>query len=540
MCGIAGFFSLHQYKEDFYIDHIKKMINSLSHRGPDDSGFWVDVKQKIVLGHRRLSILDLKPTGHQPMESSQGRFVIIYNGEIYNYLDLKQQLDEEIATKWRGHSDTEILLRGFEHWGIKNTLDKACGMFAFAVFDKQTKKLVLARDRIGQKPLYYGWFQDIFFFGSELKILTSAVKDRPEIDMKALDAYFRYGYIPAPYCIFQNFAKILPGSYVEINTNKFTPATTIIANKYWQAKDYFTSQYKNTLSIFEAQNKLEEILEQVLKQTVLSDVPVGAFLSGGIDSSLVVALMQKINSGKTKTFTIGFHENEFNEADHALKVAQHLNTDHTEFYFPSQKALDIIPKLPQIYDEPFADMSQLPTILVSSLARSKVTVALSGDGGDELFAGYRRYKMAKLLLNFRGLLPTGVNKILSKIILSMPNLSDYDNYILKKLGITKFWHLGRRAAKVLTSSSDKIYESIISMHPLDEELLQKGLWNDNMQNIHNLQDFDSINKMMYADMMSYLPDDIMVKVDRAAMSVSLETRAPLLDRRVMELSLIHI
>lgn len=534
MCGITGFFSLRSHTEDFYRKRIKKMTASLVHRGPDDGGHWIDVQARLALGHRRLSIIDLKPTGHQPMTSSQERFVIVYNGEIYNYLDVKAELDRETKTNWRGHSDTEVLLRGFECWGIKKTLEKVCGMFAFAVFDKKTKKLILARDRIGEKPLYYGWLNNIFFFGSELKVLKGIGVGTPEIDMKSLGSYFRYGYVPAPHCIFKNFKKVLPGTFIEIELYNFNLGTELVSNKYWEARDYFEAQDKNNLSTAEAQDELEKILERVVKQTLISDVPVGAFLSGGIDSSLIVSLMQKVNPGKTKTFTIGFHDKKFNEAGHALNVANHLRTDHTELYCTPKDVFDIIPKLPKIYDEPFADTSQLPTTLISSLARSKVTVALSGDGGDELFAGYTRYEMTKKLLGVKQFLPDQLNQIISKTILSMPNLAEYDNKILNKLGITRAWHLGRRGAETLKMSTDKIYESIIAAWPLGDSVVKQSSWEGTLQNTHALKGADATNQMMYADMMSYLPDDIMVKVDRAAMSVSLETRAPLLDRRVVE------
>ncbi|EKE00949.1 MAG: hypothetical protein ACD_21C00250G0022 [uncultured bacterium] len=531
MCGITGFFSLNPRPKEFYTESIKKMADALTHRGPDDSGYWVDVGSNLALGHRRLSIIDLNPTGHQPMFSSQDRFVIVYNGEIYNYLDLKKELDKSVSTSWQGHSDTEVLLRGFEYWGIKKTLEKMCGMFAIAVFDKQAKKLILARDRIGEKPLYYGWLGDIFVFGSELKILKGISVKKPALDMEALGAYFRYGYIPAPYSIFQGIKKVLPGTYAEIDLAALGRKDELVFDRYWAAKDFFSDA---KLPVSEAQNKLENILEHVIQQTMIGDVPIGAFLSGGIDSSLIVALMQKASSKKIKTFTIGFDDAEFNEAQHALAVAKHLGTDHTELYLTPNDTFDIIPKLPKIYDEPFADSSQLPTILISTLTRSKVTVALSGDGGDELFAGYTRYLMAKKLLDVKSLLPDYLNQMAANFILAIPNIAEYDSKILAKLGMARAWGLGRRAALTLKMPADQIYESIMSQLPLDDEVILQDSWHNTLQGMHHLENIDVISQMMYVDMMTYLPDDIMVKVDRAAMSVSLETRAPFLDRRVVE------
>lgn len=534
MCGIAGFFSLNQKVEEFYIDHIKKMTDMITHRGPDDGGYWLDVENHLAFGHRRLSIIDLNPTGHQPMLSSDGRFVIVYNGEIYNYLELKKELDAAITTAWRGHSDTEVLLRCFELWGVKKTLEKACGMFALALFDRKEKKLVLARDRIGEKPLYYGWLDDIFFFGSELKVMRGVDAKKPAISMEALGAYFRYGYIPAPYSIFQGVKKVSPGTYIEIDIAKLKSKSEPKINYYWEARNYFNFNEQRDLSLPDAQNQLEQILENVVRQTLISDVPIGAFLSGGIDSSLIVALMQKVNPGKTKTFTIGFYEDEFNEAQHALAISKHLGTDHTELYLTPKDSFDVIPKLSGMYDEPFADSSQIPTFLVSALTKTKVKVALSGDGGDELFAGYSRYLMAKKMVDLKHFLPEKINQFLAAIILSLPNLAEYDSKILGSLGVARMWYLGRRVASVLKDPANKIYESMISQWSLDSGMVAHDVWQSILQDMYPLKNADIISHMMYVDMMSYLPDDIMVKVDRAAMAVSLETRAPFLDRRVLE------
>jgi asparagine synthase (glutamine-hydrolysing) len=535
MCGIAGFFSLASYNEAYYVKLISKMTDALAHRGPDSSGYWVDSQSHVALGHLRLSIIDLKSTGHQPMRSSQDRFIIVYNGEIYNYLELKTELDKVINTNWRGHSDTEILLRGFEYWGIKKTLEKACGMFAFAVFDQKKKKLILARDRIGEKPLYYGWVDNIFFFGSELKVLKKMGLKTPEIDTESLGPYFRYGYIPSPHTIFRNVKKLLPATYAEIDIEQLSLKKQLVCKNYWSAKNCFSSEQNYKLSDQDAQSQLEEVLEEVVHQTLISNVPIGAFLSGGIDSSLIVSLMQKLSVSKVKTFTIGFEETGYNEAPHAFAVANHLGTDHTEFYVTSKDALSIIPTLPKIYDEPFADASQIPAVILSTLTRSKVTVALSGDGGDELFAGYTRYLMTQKLLNIKNMLPACLSSMFTSFILSMPNFAEYDNKILNKLGIPRTWNLARRASEILKMPENKIYESMISqpLSYLNNELFVQNSW-ETLQSLHAIKNSDPITEMMYVDMMTYLPDDIMVKVDRAAMSVGLETRAPFLDRRIVE------
>jgi asparagine synthase (glutamine-hydrolysing) len=534
MCGICGFFSLYAHAEDFYLERIKKISDTLIHRGPDDSGYWIDIQNNIAFGHRRLAVIDLKSTGHQPMFSSQGQFVIIYNGEIYNYLELKKELDKEIVTDWQGHSDTEVLLRGFEHWGIKNTLEKTCGMFAFALFDRKNKKLFLARDRMGEKPLYYGWVDDLFYFGSELKIIDNISRKKLNLDLQALGSYFRYGYVPAPASIFQEIKKVLPGTYIELDLANFKPQVELKYNEYWAARDYFNCRNNINVPINELQNKLENILEEVISQALISDVPVGAFLSGGVDSSLLAAIMQKVSPGKVKSFTIGFNENKFNEAPYAAAISKHLGTDHTELYLTSNDCLNIIPKLSRIYDEPFADSSQIPTILVSELTKTKVTVALSGDGGDELFAGYQRYLAAKKMQQLRKHIPDFLGKFMGSIILGLPNLVSYENKICEKFGITRIWHLIRKAAEIFKVPAENIYECFIAQYPLSEEIMLSGVKQNFLQNKYGLNNIDNITQMMYIDMMSYLPDDIMVKVDRAAMSVSLETRAPFLDRRVVE------
>jgi len=517
VCGIVGFFSTHPQSEAFFNTSLRKMTDTLSHRGPDDAGYWIDPQAKLALGHRRLSIIDLSPTGHQPMESSQGHLVTIFNGEIYNYLELKKELDAQ--TQWRGSCDTEVLLRGFEVWGIQKTLEKTCGMFALAVYDKRTQKLTLARDRLGEKPLYYGWIKDIFVFGSELKILKGITDTLPEIDPEALAQFFRYGYIPGPRSIFKGIKKLPPGTFLEMDLSASTPQDP---QPYWEVKSFFLSP-QSVSSFQEASNELENIFLHVMSQTSLSDVPIGTFLSGGIDSSFVTALMHKIHGSALKTFTIGFDDTEFDEAIYAKKVAQHLGTDHHEHYMTSEDVLNIVPKLPTIYDEPFADSSQIPTLLLSTFTRSKVKVALSGDGADELFAGYTRYTHYKRILALKRLLPTWTNQSLSHLLVA-----------LTKGQTNRFSDLIRKGTRLLTTPESQFYENMISLWKTEESLVKNEPPLTPLARLHSLNNTQDITSLMYTDLMTYLPDDILVKVDRASMSQGLETRAPFLDRRIVE------
>ncbi len=518
MCGFAGFLG--------EIDNaaLVRMADAIIHRGPDSSGVWVDEQAQISLAHRRLSILDLSQAGHQPMLSPSGRYVIVFNGEIYNHLELRK----ELGKSWRGHSDTETLLAGFDVWGIEATIKKNIGMFAFAVWDTQEKTLTIGRDRLGEKPLYYGWQGESFLFGSELKALKAHPAFSAEIDRNSLTLFMRHAYVPAPYSIYQNIYKLPPASLLSVSLqNKKS-----IIKTYWSGAEVALNGIKNSFKGTSEQSvdALEILLKDAIKQQMLADVPLGAFLSGGIDSSTVVALMQAQSARPIKTFTIGFNEEAYNEATHAKAVAKHLGTQHTELYITPQQAMAVIPKLPTLYDEPFADSSQIPTFLVAQLAKQHVTVSLSGDAGDELFCGYNRYKLTASLWNKISILPLPMRKILAGLITQIP--PDYWNKVSKNLGDK----IHKGANTLHSNDINDLYMKFVSQWNEPEELVIGGqepatLLTGNMPDLAGLND---IEKMMALDMLTYMPDDILAKVDRAAMGVSLETRVPFLDHRVVE------
>ncbi len=519
------------------------MASKLIHRGPDDAGAWLDKEQGVALGHRRLSIQDLSSCGHQPMSSSSGQYIVAYNGEIYNFLSLKTEL-QNLGYAFRGHSDTEVLLVAIEAWGLIEALKRFTGMFAFALWDKKLRVLNLARDRMGEKPLYYGWQGKSFLFGSELKALRAHPEWRGEINRDALTLYLRHNYIPAPYSIYKGVHKLSPGTILQI---PHTTQAGVLPESvsYWNPKEIAQTGSRNSpeLTDKEAIDSLEDLLRGTIRNQMISDVPLGAFLSGGIDSSSVVAMMQAESTRKVKTFSIGFHEDAYNEADHAKRVASHLGTDHTELYVTPAQAMDVIPRLPGLYDEPFADSSQIPTFLVSEMTRKHVTVSLSGDGGDELFAGYDRYFFTNSVWNkigwmpypirkamaaaARGISPTLLNKIFHRLT---PYLNGYGGQgsigdkFLKGAELLKFREF------------EELYLRLISQWKNPADIVLKAdeplsAYSDSNQ-WANLG--LPIQDMQYLDTISYLPDDILVKVDRAAMGVSLETRVPFLDHNVVE------
>ena len=541
MCGLVGYCESGGERISGEASEVlARMAATFVSRGPDDSGVWHE-DSGIGLAHRRLSILDLSPAGRQPMTSGSGRYVIVFNGEIYNHLELRKQLDH---SSWRGHSDTETLLAAIEEWGIERALKNAIGMFAIALWDRQASQLTLARDRLGEKPLYYGWqrtgHRAVFLFGSELKALRVHPAFSAEVDRDALCLLMRYGYIPAPHSIYKGIHKLQPGSFATVSLLQPDP----MAQTYWSLADVAVSgneaRFSGTPDA--AVDALEVLLKSAVRQQMAADVPLGAFLSGGIDSSTVVALMQAQSNRPVKTFTIGFHEAAYNEAVHAKKVAQHLGTDHTELYVSSQEALAVIPSLPELYCEPFADSSQIPTFLVSRLARQKVTVSLSGDAGDELFAGYNRYVLAQRLwgkvsrvpLGVRSLAAAGIrtvspsawNKVVGRIQACAPRSwrqANVGDKLHKGAGV-----LGAR-------SIDELYLGLVSHWEPDGLVLGGGepptwLRGDPL----GLEGLDAVQRMMALDAVTYLPDDILCKVDRAAMGVSLESRVPFLDHRVVE------
>ena len=414
MCGLVGYLSNQNIPVAPDV-LLSKMADCIVHRGPDDFGVWHDSKAGIGLAHRRLSVVDLSSAGHQPMHAARGRYVMVFNGEIYNHSKLRSELEaSNHSLNWNGNSDTETLLAGFEEWGVEATLQRSIGMFAIALWDKQTNTLTLARDRIGEKPLYYGWQGDTFLFGSELKAMKAHPDFKAEIDRNALCLYMRHCYIPAPYCIYQGIAKLMPGCVLSISLEQREPHI----KAYWSGVDAATQgkadQFKGSAE--EAVTTLESLLKDAVGQQMMADVPLGAFLSGGVDSSTVVALMQAQSSRPVKTFSIGFHDDLYNEAEHAKAVARHLGTDHTELYITPEDGMAAIHRLPTLYDEPFADSSQIPTFLVSSLARQHVTVSLSGDAGDELFSGYNRYQLTASMWSKLSRIPRPLRQLTAGII----------------------------------------------------------------------------------------------------------------------------
>lgn len=550
MCGFCGFYTSHNVSGAF--TQAKKtlvsMADAIQNRGPDDSGYWIDEEIGLAFGHRRLSIQDLSAAGHQPMSSASNRFMIVYNGEVYNFNELKNELEEsEMAPVWRGHSDTEILLAGFEAWGVVETVKRMVGMFAIALYDRLDNKMYLVRDRMGEKPLYFGWQGDSFLFGSELKALKQHSRWQGEINRNALSSYLRFSYVPAPHSIYQGIYKLKPGCFVEIDLSSFQAGHLPEPQSYWSVDQ---SAAKGMASTFEGPkeevvDELERLLKQSLRGQMIADVPLGAFLSGGIDSSTVVALMQEISDKPVNTFSIGFNEEGYNEALHAKAVAEHLGTQHTELYVTAQQSLDVIPKLPGLYDEPFADSSQIPTYLVSGLAKQKVTVSLSGDAGDELFCGYSRYEHGLDLWGRINRFPGPFRKLVEKLIGVVPSFvlnalfSWADRYLTGAETAGDVAYKMQVLGRVVGSNNiQALYQFIISSFK-DPDMVVRGgsedlsvFYNDKSMSERFAE--NPKQGFMYCDQHLYLPDDILTKVDRAAMGVSLEGRIPMLDHRIVE------
>jgi asparagine synthase (glutamine-hydrolysing) len=543
MCGISGFFSKSSNKFD---DIITKMNFAQAHRGPDDTGYWWDKNAGITFGHQRLSIIDLSKAGNQPMQSHSGRHVLTYNGEIYNHLEIRRELNKiNSHIKWQSNSDTETLLESLEHWGVEVALKKLEGMFAFGVWDKKNRCLTLARDRIGEKPLYYGWQgkgdNKVFLFGSELKALKAHPNFNREINRNSIALQLRYNYIPDPYSIYKDIYKLLPGHYLQLSEDCLKKNLLPSLKPYWSTFDIAINGKDNSLKTGDAeiQKELEQHLKSSVKKQMLSDVPLGAFLSGGIDSSAVVALMQSQSNSPINTFTIGFRENDYDEAVYAKKIAKHLGTNHTELYVSSKTAMDVIPKLPSIYDEPFSDSSQIPTILVSQLAAQNVKVALSGDGGDELFCGYNRYIISKKFWNILQLMPLALRKILASGIqsISTQNWNKISNLLPGLDQYNNFGDKMHKGANVLNAKTIfELYHKLCSHWYNPTEAVINSEEVETLLNKFSLEikRLNSQEQMMALDMNTYLPNDILVKVDRAAMSSSLETRAPFLDYKLIE------
>jgi asparagine synthase (glutamine-hydrolysing) len=536
MCGISGFigFDAAQAPEEI----ARRMALHQAHRGPDDSGVWVDAAAEVALSHRRLAIVDLSPLGAQPMVSHCGRYVLVFNGEIYNHLEIKA----ELSRSWRGHSDSEVLIEAIAEWGLHRALQRSAGMFALAVWDRQERSLSLARDRMGEKPLYYGSSRGTFGFASQISALREHPALQPAIDRDAIAFLLRYHCIPAPRSIYRGIYKLLPGTWVRVTRD--TLGSALKPEPYWSAREAAVNGVRDQLrgSPEEVTDALEQLLTKVVGDQMMSDVPLGAFLSGGIDSSTVVALMQKQSSRPVRTFSIGFKQRGYDEAAHARSVAQHLGTDHTELYVSPAEALDVVPKLGRIYDEPFSDSSQVPTYLLAAMARKHVTVALSGDGGDELFGGYNRYTHAPAIWSALRRVPRPVRKTGGAMLSALP--VPFWNMVESVGGaFVPAWRdrqqFALKAAKVIdvidTGTPEDVYHRLVSHGEAQvRSLLPQSL---SRQDIHFASELPSLEeRMMLADTQQYLPDDILVKVDRATMAVSLESRVPLIDHRLFELA----
>ena len=523
------------------------MALAIRYRGPDDAGAWVDAEAGIALGHRRLSIIDLSPAGHQPMLSSCGRFVLAFNGEIYNHLVLRSELEKSgVSPVWRGHSDTETLLAGFAAWGVEATLQRSVGMFSIALWDKVEGCLTLARDRFGEKPLYYGWvssaFGQAFLFGSELKALHAYPGFDNPISRGALALFMRHCTVPAPYSIYEDVFKLQPGVILNLRKKDFAGRSPSL-EPYWQLTDaVHKGQSDLILDEKEAITNLEGVLRQAVAEQVVADVPLGAFLSGGVDSSTIVALIQTQSQRPVETFTVGFDDAGFDESHHALAVARHIGTNHHEIRLTSDDARLVIPLLPQLYDEPFADSSQIPTYLICQTARQNVTVVISGDGGDELFGGYNRYFWAERIWKRLAWMPSTLRMVLGNGIQVLP-IEQWDALGRKLKGADAVERLGDKAYKLAyrmktVKSLDDLYRSLVTEWPKEIDLVKGASHLSTLLDESNLVKgiSESEHRMMLWDTLTYLPDDILTKVDRAAMGVSLETRVPFLDHRVVELA----
>lgn len=546
MCGLVGFIGGGHHETDEIRLLAGQMADCVRHRGPDHSGVWVDAPNQVALAHNRLAIVDLSPAGEQPMHSASGRFVIIFNGEIYNHLKLRAELGRVgVSFEWRGHSDTETLLAAIETWGIVGALHRSIGMFALALWDRQERTLTLARDRLGEKPLYYGWqgrgAKAAFLFGSELKALLPHPSFEREVDRGALSLFMRHGHVPAPHSIYRGIRKLGAGTFATLSLLQRNP----VIRSYWSGADVAEAGVADPLTGGPAETvkSLETLLLNAVGQQMMADVPLGAFLSGGIDSSTIVALMQAQSSRPVKTFSIGFHNGDYDEAVDAKAVARHLGTDHTELYVTPEQALTVIPRLPSIYDEPFADSSQIPTFLVSQLARQQVTVSLSGDGGDELFGGYNRYQMAQGVWKKLAKVPRPLRQALANGLISLSPArwsalaAKLDPVLPRPFRVRLAGDKLHKGAALLGSrSAEELYRGLVSTWRDPDSIVKGGREPATFLTGHSprLQGLGDVERMMALDMLTYLPDDILTKVDRAAMSVSLETRVPFLDHRVVE------
>jgi len=542
MCGILGLLEPNGLDKLAALAVAKRMGDTIRHRGPDDHGEWCDADAGIVFGQRRLSINDLSPAGHQPMISASGRYVIVLNGEIYNFLELRRDLEQR-GYPFSGDSDTEVALATIERFGFSKALTYFVGMFAIGLWDRETRTLSIARDRIGETPLYYGNIGGAFVFASDLNALRELPSWAAEIDRDALGLMMQHFYIPAPHTIYQGIKKLLPGTWLCIDATRCSSEGEPVS--YWSAADLAVAGAcgREAVDPTAAIDSLEKLLRETIRDKMVSDVPLGAFLSGGVDSSTVVALMQAENTDKVKTFSIGFAEERYNEAHEAKRVADYLGTEHTELYVTPEEAQAVIPKLPGLYSEPFADSSQIPTYLVSALARRDVTVALSGDGGDELFGGYTRYLLAEEIWRRFDRMPGPLRSLVGKLASLLP-ASKVDDLVRpirplmpERWRYKQFGNKAHKLAAICRSNNpEAVYKSLISMWARPSQVVIGAGDIDMLQSLPNviskLPSFTE--RMMLIDLLSYLPGDILTKVDRASMGESLEVRVPFLDHRVVE------
>ncbi len=535
MCGITGLYSFEPRPDRGILTHaIQRMNDALRARGPDSGEVWADPEFPIALGHRRLSILDLSPAGSQPMHSASGRYVLTYNGEIYNFRDLRADIGD--AHDFRGESDTEVLLAAIEKWGVHEAVKKIRGMFAFALWDRKAQALFFARDHFGKKPLYVGWAGSSLVFGSELKALCAHEDFNRDVDRASLTSYMRFGHVPAPMCIYNRVVQMLPGSIMALDMRMLRGGQDLkpLMERYWNPKDALEAARSHPYDGETVVDDFEELLSACVKDRMVSDVPLGAFLSGGLDSSTIVALMQKQSSEKIKTYSIGFGEKEYNEAAHAKAIAEHLGTDHHEIILGARDALALVPELPALFDEPFADASALPTYLVSKFARGDVTVALSGDGGDEMLGGYVRHISGPRGWHIvQNHIPAPLRGPMSTLIKSVsprtwgrfrPNRPHFGLHLHKFGDILTKEHEG------------DVYLGLVSTWTKPKGFVLDGR-EDMIPMVDPDMQIDGLSfaeTMMYWDTIGYLNGDVLTKVDRASMAVSLEARAPLLDKRIYD------
>ena len=542
MCGIAGLvpFPNSRLKSISPIRVLEEMTERLAHRGPDNKGKWHDADRNIYFGHRRLSIIDLSANASQPMHSESGRYTICFNGEIYNYKSLRNELSMPQDANTPLNSDTAVLLRGIENWGIKETLQKCNGMFAFALWDNKKKELSLARDRLGQKPLYYGFSKNFFLFSSELKAISCTPGFEKNISKKALFNYFRRGYVPHPMSIFEGVCKLSPGSMVVLpleDIHKKTPPNQI---EFWDLSRVVSEGIRTrSTSLRSDSSQIRDLLTLSVQEAMVADTPVGAFLSGGIDSTLITAIMKKVSSNRVNTFTIGFWDQEYDEAHYAKRVAEHLGTNHHEYYVQPEDALAVIPKLSLMFDEPFADSSQIPTFLVSKIAASELKVALSGDGGDEVFGGYNRYTWNRRIAIIMNFVPAYLRSRLFDLLIRI-SPQQWDN-IFKTLHLAPSQRLiGDKIHKLYhtlsAANADQSYDFLTSVFANHESFFQfKIQEQESLSDVLKATSSLAVeDRMMMLDSLTYLPNDILTKVDRSSMFNSLEVRAPFLDHRLVE------